>query len=215
MQKSWTSFITISILLCTFCVHAENLQQSLSSLQQQWAEINYELTGDKQLAAFEKLLDQADQAVATFDDKPELLIWRGIIKSTYAGARGGLGALKYAKASKADLEQAITMNGEALQGSAYTSLGTLYYKVPGWPIGFGDEEEAEKLLKKALSINPGGIDANYFFADFLMEEGDYVSAEYYLQKALKASPRAGREKADEGRKLEILAALNKVKSKAQ
>ena len=206
--------ISVLFWLSAFCVHAEDLQQTLTALQHQWASINYDLSGDQQLAAFEKLLDQADQAVSAFPDKPELLIWRGIIKSTYAGAKGGLGALKYAKASKADLEQAITLNGKALQGSAYTSLGTLYYKVPGWPIGFGDEEKAEELLKKALSINPDGIDPNYFFADFLIDEGNYVSAEYYLQKALKATPRAGREKADKGRKLEILAALNKVKSKS-
>ena len=37
------------------------------------------------------------------------------------------------------------------RGSAYTSLGTLYFKVPGWPVGFGDEEKAEELLRKALA----------------------------------------------------------------
>ena len=47
-----------------------------------------------------------------------------------------------------------------LDGSAYNSLGVLYYKVPGWPVGFGDKAKARELLQKALAINPKGIDAN-------------------------------------------------------
>jgi tetratricopeptide (TPR) repeat protein len=214
MVQIKASLLLISLVF-TLSATADEFQLSLAALQQQWATVNYELTGDKQLAAFENLLAEADQAVSTNPEKPELLIWRGIIKSTYAGALGGLGALKYAKASKADLEKAIAIDGEALQGSAYTSLGTLYFKVPGWPFGFGDDKKAEKLLKKALAINPDGIDPNYFFADFLIAEGNYVSAEHYLRQALKAAPRPGREKADQGRKREILAALKKVKSETE
>ena len=35
-----------------------------------------------------------------------------------------------------------------------SSLGVLYYKVPGWPIGFGDKDKARDLLQKALAVNP-------------------------------------------------------------
>ncbi|MDA1382172.1 hypothetical protein PCI56_27515 [Plesiomonas shigelloides subsp. oncorhynchi] len=52
------------------------------------------------------------------------------------------------KEAKASLEKALKQNPNALDGSAYTSLGSLYYKVPGWPVGFGDDEQAERLLKK-------------------------------------------------------------------
>ncbi len=47
------------------------------------------------------------------------------------------------------MDQSISIDGSVLQGSAYTSLGTLYYQVPGWPIGFGDDEKAEELLEQA------------------------------------------------------------------
>ncbi len=50
--------------------------------------------------------------------------------STYAGAKGGLGALSLAKKSRAVLESALMIDDQALQGSAYTSLGALYAKVP-------------------------------------------------------------------------------------
>ena len=36
------------------------------------------------------------------------------------------------------LEQALAIDATALEGSAFTTLGSLYYQVPGWPIGFGD-----------------------------------------------------------------------------
>ena len=49
--------------------------------------------------------------------------------------------------------------------------GFPYYQVPGWPVGFGDDEKAEQLLKQALAINPTGIDPNFFYGDFLLDQG--------------------------------------------
>ena len=134
----------------------------------------------------------AESMVAANPDSAEVLIWSGIVKSTYAGAKGGLGALSFAKASKADLEKALALNADALQGSAYTSLGALYYSVPGWPIGFGDDDKAEELLKKALALNPDGIDSNYFYGCYLITEGRNEEARTYLLKAQQAPARPGR-----------------------
>jgi Tfp pilus assembly protein PilF len=102
------------------------------------------------------------------------------------------------------------LNPQALQGSAYTSLGALYYSVPGWPVGFGDDELAEELLQKALVQNPDGIDSNYFYGSFLVTEKRYVEARQYLQKAQQAAPREGRALADAGRKQEIVEALASI-----
>ncbi|QTG98208.1 tetratricopeptide repeat protein, partial [Vibrio furnissii] len=63
-------------------------------------------------------------------------------------------ALSLVKEAKVLLEQVIETAPETLDGSAYTSLGSLYYQVPGWPIGFGDDDKAEAMLQKALEINP-------------------------------------------------------------
>lgn len=70
--------------------------------------------------------------------------------------------------------------------SAYTSLGTLYDQVPGWPIGFGDAAKAEAMLREALRINPNGIDSNYFWADHLYRQKRYPEATTALHKALQA-----------------------------
>jgi len=185
----------------------------IAQLQERWAEVNYQLQGKTQLTAFETLVQEADQIAAQNPDSAEALIWSGIIKSSFAGAKGGLGAMKLAKASRTDLERAMQIDANALQGSAYTSLGTLYFKVPGWPVGFGDEEKAEQLLLKALALNPEGIDPNYFYGDFLFEQKRYAEAEQALLKARSAPPRPDRPLADAGRQEEIKLALLKVQEK--
>ena len=110
-------------------------------------------------------------------------------------------------------EKALQLNAQALQGSAYTSLGVLYAKVPGWPIGFGSDKKAAQLLQKALEINPQGIDPNYFYAEFLADNRDYAAAMRYLEQAAKAPARPGRESADLGRQQEIATLLAKVSKK--
>ncbi len=85
--------------------------------------------------------------------------------------------------------------------------------MPGWPIGFGDKKKARAYLEKALQINPDGIDPNYFYADFLTEQGEYEKALQYFEKALAAPPRPGREDADAGRRQEIETGIQKSRQK--
>jgi len=90
-------------------------------------------------------------------------------------------------------------------------LGVLYFKVPGWPVGFGDKDKAKTLLEKALQINPQGIDPNFFYAEYLIETKQPQVALTYLEKALNAPARAGRQIADAGRKEEVIALMKKTK----
>ena len=200
------------LLLSGSAVHADVLDD-IKPLQQRWAEVNYQLDEGQRESAFEALLQQADAVVQANTDKAEAYIWRGIIASSYAGAKGGLGALSLTKQSKADLEQAIALDDTALQGSAYTSLGVLYYKVPGWPVGFGSDKKARAMLTKAVELNPQGIDPNYFYAEFLLEERDYKAAMRYLELAKHAPARPDRLLADSGRQQEIAALERKLTKK--
>lgn len=187
--------------------------QRLADLQQRWAQIQYQTPKEQRSEAFEKLAGDAATFVRQYPGAAEPLIWNGIVNSSWAGATGGLGALSKVKAARASLEQAIALDAGALQGSAYTSLGTLYDQVPGWPIGFGDSDKAETLLRQALQINPNGIDSNYFWADHLVRRKRYDEARAALNKALQAPPRPGRELADQGRRSDIAALLKTLKDK--
>lgn len=182
----------------------------IQMLQTRWAEIKYQTPEADQEKAFVALVAQAEQ-LRTANTQAPYLIWEAIIRSTYAGAKGGLGALDQVKQAKTLLEQAIKLDPAALNGSAYTSLGSLYYQVPGWPVGFGDDKKAKEMLEKGLSYNPDGIDSNYFYGDYLLEQKNYQQALLAFEKALKAAPRPGRESADAGRKGEIESAMAKAK----
>ncbi|KAF0864556.1 tetratricopeptide repeat protein [Pseudomonas sp. LD120] len=185
-------------------------QERLSNIQQSWAHIQYQLPDNQRTAAFATLATQTQAFTQERPTLAEAWIWSGIITSSWAGAQGGLGALSKAKAAKADLERALSLNPKALQGSAYTSLAALYDRVPGWPIGFGDADKAEALLKQALQYNPDGLDSLYFWGDHLYRQDRYGEARAALLKALQAAPRPGREVADQGRREEIKALLDKV-----
>jgi tetratricopeptide (TPR) repeat protein len=182
-----------------------NFDQSLHHIQKRWAEINYTVNEEQKEKAFERLALEADKFAQANPKRAEPLIWQGIVLSTWAGAKGGLGALSLVKQAKQLLEQSLKIDDGALDGSAYTSLGSLYYQVPGWPIGFGDEDKAQAYLQKAVQINPRGIDANYFYADFLIDQGDYAQARKFLKRAMQAPARPQRPLADRGRRDEIQA----------
>lgn len=179
----------------------------VAGLQARWAEIKYGMAANAQAAAFARLAKEADAAVAAHPRDAAVLTWRGIIHASWAGAKGGLGALSLVKSAKADFEAALAIDDAVLEGSAHTSLGSLYYQVPGWPVGFGDEAAAREHLQAGLRMNPAGIDSNYFWADFLRDQGDDAGAVAAFRKALAAPPRPGREAADAGRRAEIETAL--------
>lgn len=189
---------------------APSFDAELLAIQTDWAQANYQLKGDAQEAAFDKLAEQAADFAGRNSGRAEPLIWEGIVLSTAAGVKGGLGALGLAKESRARLEAALAIDPQALQGSAYTSLGTLYHKVPGFPIGFGSDKKAREYLEKALAINPDGIDPNYFYGEFLVDEDEDDAARRHLEKALQAPARANRELADAGRRREASALLARI-----
>jgi tetratricopeptide (TPR) repeat protein len=201
--------LLITLLTGPVTVMAD-IHDDVSHLQTRWAEVNYQLSGKVRLTAFEQLLKDAGEVTGRYPDRAEAWIWRGIIQSTYAGARGGVGALKFAREARSSLETAIHLDDKALSGSAYTSLGALYLNVPGWPVGFGDDDRAEEFFKKAIALDPRGIDSNYFYGDYLLRKKRYDEARDYLLQARAAAPRSGRTLADAGRQKEITEALAKI-----
>lgn len=210
MKKYLNKFALGLITLTQFAWAAPS--EEVQRLQTEWAQAMYQDSGKAKETHLGKLAEQSRSLVAQNPKDADALIWQGIVLGSYAGNVGGLGALSLVKEAKVSLESAIALNPKALDGSAYTSLGSLYYQVPGWPLGFGDDKKAEEFLKLGLSVNPNGIDPNYFYGDFLFRDGRTAEAESVLKKALQAPARPGRESADEGRRKEINILLAKIKA---
>ncbi|MBR9873458.1 MAG: hypothetical protein GYB23_04220 [Vibrionaceae bacterium] len=209
-----TKQILCTLTVCSALASTASLAGNtpLQDVQKKWAECQYSTpNGDEKESCFNHAIAKTSIYLDREPGNPELTVWLAINKASLAGAKGGLGALSLAKEAKSLLEQVIQTSPQTLDGSAYTSLGSLYYKVPGWPIGFGDNDKAEQMLKKALEINPNGIDPNYFYGDFLAEEGRDQEAKVYLTHAMQASPRPDRPLADKGRRQEIESTLGRLK----
>ena len=83
--------------------------------------------------------------------------------------------------------------------------------MPGWPIGFGDDDKTKKYLKAGLAINPHGIDSQYFYGDFLRDQRRYQEAMQYFQSALSTPLRPDQPVADKGRRDDIQKAIQAPK----
>jgi len=206
------AFLPVSLLLLAIPpVYAgSNTGVILTNIQGEWAHIKYQLPKNQRKAAFRKLHARAKQIRITHPGKAGPLLWEGIILTDYAGEREGLRALQMIEKSRKLFEKALEINPNVSHGAAYTQLGNLYFEVPDWPLGFGDRDKARALLKKGLSISPGGLDTNYFMGKFLLYQEKYREAARYFQRALAALPRPGRVIADTGRKSDARRMLEQI-----
>jgi tetratricopeptide (TPR) repeat protein len=173
-----------------------------------WAHIRYQVKGrDNQYRQLVALEPQAQALVAKYPGQPEPLLWLGIVVSEEAARANFTKQLGLATRARDILAKSYALNPRAADGGAAMSLGVLYYRVPSWPIGFGSTAKAQNYFQQALREDPRGLDNNFFYGDFLKQEGKPQQAKIYLQRALAAPPNPNRPVWDEGRRAEVRADL--------
>jgi tetratricopeptide (TPR) repeat protein len=193
----------------------ENAQQAIRDLRNEWAHIKYNLPKNEKLPAFEALIKKAEKLSIERPQDATVALWHGTILSTYASVKGGMGALPYLKEARILLEKSISINPNIDMGLAHGVLGAIYYRIPGWPVAFGDKQKAKQHLEMALQIGPESIDNNYYYGDFLRDQGEYAQAKKFLITAEEIPPRQDRLAADKGRLTEIATALRKIEEKSR
>lgn len=203
-----TTFVAL-LLLSHQCV-ADTLSNALQSLESEWASIHYKTPKAKQNNAYQHLLDKTALLKKQHPNAAEPIFWEAVIKATSADNQSAISALSLVSEAKDLLQKAISINPYTMDGSAYVTLGTLYYMVPKWPIAFGDEDKAKELLETALKINPKGIDSNYYYGDFLLSLDQHEEAKKYFENAINAPVRPEQAFADSQLKAEAQKALNKI-----
>jgi tetratricopeptide (TPR) repeat protein len=211
-RRSQSLLVPLTCLLATSFSFAatSSLEQDVTALQHGWATAWYQTPEAQKEVRFEALAADAQAVVDRNPGRAEPMIWQAIILSSSAKFQGGLGALDKIKHAREELLTAEKIDPHALDGSVYTSLGSLYATAPGWPLSFGDKQKAKVYLEKALAINPDGIDPNFFYGELLADLKQPTEARRYLEKALAAPPRPGRADADAGRRAEIQNALSNL-----
>ncbi|MDP3008844.1 MAG: TRAP transporter TatT component family protein [Methylococcales bacterium] len=175
---------------------ADNLHDALNSIESEWAVVHYSLPKAKQQIAYPALLAKIQPLMEQYPNDAGVIYWQALVKASYANYQNPVAALQAVHEVRDLLTKAIAINPRVMNGAAYIVLGTLYDKVPGWPIGFGDDNTAKSLLETALKINPNGIVSNYFYGQFLLTHDDEQAAERYFNKALAAPIRAEQIYAD-------------------
>ncbi len=163
-----------------------HVHQLVERLHDEWADIFYRLPEDAQAEKFKALLPRIHALAERHPQEAEPLVLEAILLCTYAAAEFGLGALDKVERARELLVKSIGLDPKALEASAYITLGNLYYRLPGWPISYGDEDQARQYLEAALKLFPDTLDANYFYGDFLLGQGDFKNALHYLEKADQA-----------------------------
>jgi tetratricopeptide (TPR) repeat protein len=188
-----------------------------------WERIKFQVEDPGELLnQMDSLGQQADALSEQHPDNTEILIWDGIITSERAslanehgGLTGPVRALQYATRARDILDRMEKKDPKAFEAGAPTSLGVLYYRVPGFPMGFGDKKKARHYLEEAVRDAPNGLDAHYFYGDFLQEQGEYAKSAEVLKHALTLPARPERPIWDKNRRIVIQELLAKVQTKAE
>jgi len=173
------------LLLTSNIIHANAIIPQIGKIESQWATIYYAKNTSEHKQEYSTLLRNITNLLKQHPESVELMIWQAITISTHAAFESPFTALNSINKAKNILELAINKKPNALDGAAFVTLGTLYYMTPGWPISFGDQNKAGKLLRTALKINPHDIDSNYFYADYLLSINKIDQASRHFTLALK------------------------------
>ncbi len=190
------------------------MDAAVRRINDQWAHIRYQVADrNEQYRQLDALAGQAAQVSARYPGRAEPLLWQGIVVSEEAARASVLKQLGFARSARDILEKAQGIDPNIADGGVKMSLGVLYYRVPGFPIGFGSTAKARALLEAALKQDPNGLDNNFFYADFLNDEGHPAQAKQYVLRGLQASVNNARPVWDAGRRAEMRALLGKINAK--
>lgn len=211
-----TRFLAFALfsLISTMCWSLEDnptVCTAFGELETNWAKIRYQTPVKQRMKTFKTMLTSLDKAPQQCLATANYIIIEAMIRGSMIKLNSSsFSTLTKIKKIKKLLGQAINKDPAAMDGLGWTLLGLLYDKSPGWPLSIGDDNKAENAYKKGLKYNPAGIDANFYYGDFLRRKDLPLQAKRYLLKANQAKLRSGREIAHQGRLKDVQRSLRKL-----
>lgn len=214
MLRRVITVLLSAVLLAATPAYAE-FKDELTDIQQRWAAARYNSNGAQRKSELRDLTLETDTLAKKYSDQPESYLWAGVIRGSLAEIYNNLSALTLVKEAKVNLEKSIELNPKAEDSYALGILGLMYSLTPGWPIAFGDDNKAQELLNRGLELSPGGMNINYFNAEYHFNKKEYKKALMYIEKAAQATPPYPPEKslAVSNRQREIHELAEKIKAK--
>jgi len=211
--KELGTFFLRTLLLGAVSVSAQagenpSLKSELLRLAHDWEHVKLQVIDrDDQERQMAELAQRAGKIAEQYENNPDPIVWVGIITSEQASLANENGsplkALELAKRARDILEMVEKTEPATMDAAAPTTLGLLYDGVPRFPIGFGDKVKARYYHQEAVRYAPNGLDANYFYGEFLYRQGELAEASKVLEHALTAPMLSNRPIWDKSRRAEI------------
>jgi len=207
------------IRIVTFCVfasvhfsfaYADDIDVEMAAIIRDYDAASYDVADNEaKIKAYDAVVQRAARLSKQYPNRAEPLVWQGQSQAAQSAADRSLGLAKQARKT---LENAIAITPNEYAVEAYSTLGSMYANIPGFPLAFGDKKKARECYRKALAINPSSIGANLGYANLLFKLDEYGEAIKYATAALNGTPRPGRERADKAARASAESVIAKAKA---
>ncbi len=131
----------------------------------------------------------ADETIKKFPKSPDGWVRKGIFIGTYAITVGVLNVLKYAPEMIKNLQKAYQLNKRYYYAMPCQVLGRVYFKLPPFPLSYGDINKAARYLYEALKIAPSFAHIYVYLAELEAERGNKKLALKFLDKIAQIHPK--------------------------
>ena len=192
---------------------AQALEDTFSDFENRWAVTVFELPIGKRDRALKSLLFEARDLANKYSELPKAVAWHGIVANECLRNGCMSRSTRLRKEARDALLKAESLDPLILDGLVYATLGTLYSEAPTYLGGFGSKTRGIGYMWRAIVLDPEGLDANYLYAELLVEEKRYKDAREVLVKASALPARSDHERADLGRHRQIQALLEEVENR--
>ncbi len=136
----------------------------------------------EKLSTINKGIQYAIETIKAYPDDPEGWLRRGIFIGLLALQQGILNSLSVAPAIIKYLTKAYKLDKTYLDSEPTIVLGKTLYKLPPFPISYGDKKKAHMLLEEVLNSAPSFPYLYVDLAEFELSEGNRKKAFYYLDQ---------------------------------
>jgi tetratricopeptide (TPR) repeat protein len=211
------TLLLVALSVCAKAGEIPSLKSELLRLARDWEHVKLQVSDrDDQEKQMASLARRAGQIAKQYQNIPDPIVWVGIIASEQASLANDNGspikALQFAKRARDILEEVEKTTPETMDAGAPTTLGVLYDRVPGFPIGFGDKARARYYLQEAIRSAPNGLDANFFYGEFLFKLGERSEAAKILERALTLPELSNRPLWDRSLRAAIRQTLSEIQN---
>ncbi len=146
------------------------------------------LPHEKKMEAVKMGLKFSLESVKRFPDDPDGWLWKGSFLGLYGLLKGVINTLHLAPEGISALMKSYKLNRKYLHCEPAIVLGKTLYKLPPFPVSYGDRHKAQNLLLEAVRTDPDFPFGYVDLAEFENDRGDYALALSYLSKISSINP---------------------------